>query len=145
MCAHLPLNNGIPRPPLPPKKSGGCIGCYVFKYLRIWRQVYASGLFHATFFIYRTTPSHLAPSSTTGTLFKVVFFFLITRTLKQDDLAAAFSTTSLTELEQNHSSGRKQPEFVCGFKVFLFCLSILSVDKTPKKVDKYLGNREAAI
>ena len=60
----------------------------------------AYGLFHATFIIYRTTPSRLAPSSTTGTL-----FFLITRTLKQDDLAAAFSTTSLTELEQNYSSG----------------------------------------
>ena len=65
----------------------------------------AYGLFHATFIIYRTIPSCLAPSSTTGTLFKVVFLFLITRTLKQDDLAAAFSTTSLTELEQNYSSG----------------------------------------
>ena len=31
--------------------------------------------------------------------------FLVTRTLKQDDLAAAFSTTSLTELEQNYLSG----------------------------------------
>ena len=29
----------------------------------------------------------------------------ITRTIKQDDLAAAFSATSLTELEQNYSSG----------------------------------------
>ena len=64
----------------------------------------AYGLFHATFIIYRTTPSHLAPSSTTSALFKV-FLFLITRTLKQDDLATAFSTTSLTELEQNYSSG----------------------------------------
>ena len=50
---------------------------------------------------YRTTPSRLAPSSTTGTL----FISLITRTSKQDDLAAAFSATSLTELEQNYSSG----------------------------------------
>ena len=50
---------------------------------------------------YRTTPSRLAPSSTTGTLFN----FFITRTLKQDDLAAAFSATSLTELEQKYSSG----------------------------------------
>ena len=58
---------------------------------------------YATFIIYKTTPSRLAPSSTTGTLFN--FFSLITRTLKQDDLAAAFSTTSLTELEQNYSSG----------------------------------------
>ena len=66
----------------------------------------AYGLFHATFIIYRTTPSRSAPSSTTGTLFIYLFFFyLITRTLKQDDLAAAFSTTSLTELEQNYSSG----------------------------------------
>ena len=64
----------------------------------------------------------------------------------QGDLAAAFSTTSPTELVQNHSSGRKRPEFVRGnSEVFLFCLSILSVDKTSKKVDKYLGNREAAI
>ena len=63
----------------------------------------AYGLFHATFIIYKTTPSRLASSSTTGTLFN--FFSLITRTLKQDDLAAAFSTTSLTELEQNYSSG----------------------------------------
>ena len=31
--------------------------------------------------------------------------FLVTRTLKQDDLAAAFSTTSLTELEQNYARG----------------------------------------
>ena len=61
----------------------------------------AYGLFHATFIIYRTAPYRLAPSSTTSTL-----FFFITRTLKQDDLAAAFSTTSLTELEQNYSSGR---------------------------------------
>ena len=30
---------------------------------------------------------------------------LITCTLKHDDLAAAFSTTSLTELEQNYFSG----------------------------------------
>ena len=56
------------------------------------------------FVIYRTTPSRLAPSSTTGTLFKV-FLFLITHTFKPDDLAAAFSTTSLIELEQDHSSG----------------------------------------
>ena len=53
---------------------------------------------------YKTTPSRLAPSSTIGTLFNF-FFFLITRTIKQDDLAAAFSATSLTELEQNYSSG----------------------------------------
>ena len=66
----------------------------------------AYSLSHATFIIYRTTPSRLAPSSITGTLFNFFLFcFLITRTLKQDDLAAAFSTTSLTELEQNSSSG----------------------------------------
>ena len=72
----------------------------------------AHGLFRATFIISRTTSSHLAQSSTTGTLFKVFwvffclfFFFSITRTLKQDDLARAFSTTLLTELQQNYLSG----------------------------------------
>ena len=50
---------------------------------------------------YRTTPSRLAPSSTTGTLFN---FFDYSH-IKQDDLFAAFSATSLTELEQNYSSG----------------------------------------
>ena len=69
----------------------------------------AYGLFHATFIIYRTTPSRLAPSSTTGTL----LIFLVTRTLKQDDLAAAFSTTSLTELEQNYSSGLVENNILC--------------------------------
>ena len=34
----------------------------------------AYGLFHATFIIYRRTPSRLAPSSTTGTLFNLFFF-----------------------------------------------------------------------
>ena len=51
---------------------------------------------------YRTTPFRLAPPSTTGTLFN---FFVSRILLKQDDLAAAFSATSLTELEQNYSSG----------------------------------------
>ena len=95
----------------------------------------AYGLCHATFIIYRTTPARLAPSSTTGTL--LIFFFLITRTLKQDDLAAAFSTTSLTELEQNYSSGlvveNNMSLFAENSEVFLFCLSILSADKTSKK------------
>ena len=69
----------------------------------MYLNFYAYGIWslYATFIIYRTTPSRLVPSSTTGTL----FHFLVTRTLKQDDLAAAFSTTSLTELEQNYSSG----------------------------------------
>ena len=106
---------------------------------------YGVGLFHATFIIYRTTLSRLAPSSTTGTLFN----FLITRTLKQDDLAAAFSTTSLTELEQNYSSWlvveNNMSLFAENSEVFLFCSSILSADKTPKKIDKYLVNREEAI
>ena len=99
------------------------------------------------FIIYRTTPSCLAPSSTTSTQFKV-FCFLITCTLKQDDLARAFSTTSLTELEQNYSSGlvhNKMSLFAEIRKYFLFCLSILSADKTSKKIDRYLGNRGAAI
>ena len=74
----------------------------------------ASGLFHATFIIYRTTPSLSAPSSTTGTLCKVFFFLLLAH------LAAAFSTTSLTELEQNYSSGL---EFIRGnSEVFFFIL-----------------------
>ena len=39
---------------------------------------------------------------------------------------------------------RNRPEFVRGSsEVFLFCLSILSVDKTSEKVDRYLGNRES--
>ena len=105
----------------------------------------AYGLFHATFIIFRTTLSRLAPSSTTGTLFN----FLITRTLKQDDLAAAFNTTSLTELEQNYSSWlvveNNMSLFAENSEVFLFCSSILSADKTPKKIDKYLVNREEAI
>ena len=78
----------------------------------------AYGLFHATFIIYRTTPSRLAPSSTTGTLFNFFFFFfffLITLTLKQDDLATAFSTTSLTELEHNYSSGLVIENNICLF------------------------------
>ena len=66
----------------------------------------AYGLFHATFIFYRTAPSLLAPPSTTGTLFNFFsFFFFDYSHIKQDDLAAAFSTTSLTELEQNYSSG----------------------------------------
>ena len=105
----------------------------------------AYGLFNATLIIYRTNLSRLAPSSTTGTL----FIFFITRTLKQDDLAAAFSTTSLTELEQNYSSWlvveNNMSLFAENSEVFLFCSSILSADKTPKKIDKYLVNREEAI
>ena len=95
---------------------------------------------------YRTTPSRLAPSSTTGTLLN---FLIYTRTLKQDDLAAAFSAASLTELEQNYSSGLVDENNTSLFaeipKYFLFCLSILSTDKTSKKIDRYLVNREAAI
>ena len=64
--------------------------------------------------------------------------FFITRTLKQD-LAEAFSTTSLTELEQNYSSGRVM--FFCGnSKVFLFCISILSADKASKKIFRKQGS-----
>ena len=63
----------------------------------------------------------------------------------QDDLAAAFSVTSLTELLE-WACRRKQHEFIRGnSEVFLFCLSILSADKTSKKIDRYLVNREAAI
>ena len=66
-----------------------------------------------------------------------------------DDLAAAFSTISLTELEQNYSSWlvveNNMSLFAENSEVFLFCLSILSADKTPKKIDRYLVNREEAI
>ena len=72
--------------------------CYVFKFL----QKYAVRSLSCDVRQYKTTPSRLAPSSTIGTLFN---FFLITRTIKQDDLAVAFSATSLTELKQNYSSG----------------------------------------
>ena len=77
-----------------------------------------------------------------------MFNLLITRTLKQDDLAAAFSTTSLTELEQNYSNWlveKNMSLFAENSEVFLFCLSILSADKTPKKIDRYLVNSENAI
>ena len=70
---------------------------YVFKFLR----KYAARSLSRDVHHYRTTPSRLAPSSTTDTLFNV----FVSRILKQDDLAAAFSATSLTELEQNYSSG----------------------------------------
>ena len=83
-------------------------------------------------FIYRTTLSRLAPSSTTGTLFN----FLITGTLKQDDLAAAFSTTSLTELEQNYSSWlvveNNMSLFAENSEVFLVCLKFFPPIKHPK-------------
>ena len=68
--------------------------------------------------------------------------FLITHTLKQDDLAAAFSATLLIELEQNYSSGLV--ENMCLYmeipKVLLFCLSILSPDKTSKKIFRKQGS-----
>ena len=61
---------------------------------------------------------------------------MITSTLKQDDLAAAFSTTLLAELEQNYSSGLVENNvFIRGnSEVYLFCLSILFADKTSKKI-----------
>ena len=69
--------------------------------------------------------------------------FLITRTFKQDDLAAVFSATLLTELEQNYSSGLVENN-MCLYmeipKVFLFCLSILSIDKTSKKIFRKQGS-----
>ena len=95
----------------------------------------AYGLFHATFVIYRTTPSRFTPSSITGTLF--IYFFLITRTLKQDDLAAAFSTTSLTELEQNYSSGLVVEHIMSLFaeiaKYFNFVSIFFPLRKHPKR------------
>ena len=80
-----------------PKNSGRREGCYLFKFLRKYAVQSLSRDVHH----YRTTPSRLAPSSTTDTLFN----FFVSRILKQDALAAAFSATSLTELEQNYSSG----------------------------------------
>ena len=50
---------------------------------------------------YRTTTSRLAHLQQPVHCLS----FLITCTLKQDDLAAAFSATSLTQLKQNYSSG----------------------------------------
>ena len=57
----------------------------------------AYGLFHARFIIIE---QHLLQQPA-----HCLIFLIYTRTLKQDDLAAAFSSTSLTELEQNYSSG----------------------------------------
>ena len=72
---------------------------------------------------------------------------MITRTLKQDDLAAAFSTTSLSELEQNYSSGlvveNNMSLFAENSEVLLFCLSILSADKTSKNIDRYFRKRRS--
>ena len=69
--------------------------CYVFKFLR----KYAVRSLSCDVRHYRTTPSRLAQQPVH------CLIFLITRTIKQDDLAPAFSATSLTELEQNYSSG----------------------------------------
>ena len=108
------LNHGIP------KNSGRRKGCYVFKFLRIWRTV---SFMRRSSFIEQPFPvkPHLQQPVHCS-------IFLITRTLKQDDLAAAFSTTSLTELEQNYSSWlvveNNMSLFAENSKVFLFCLSI---------------------
>ena len=56
------------------------------------------------------TPSCLALSPITGILFifYIIFLlllFLITCTLKHDDSATALTTTLLTEVEENYSSG----------------------------------------
>ena len=77
----------------------------------------------------------LAPSSITGTLFNF-FFFLITRTLKQDDLAAAFSTTSLTELEQNYSSGIVVENITSLFAEIAKYFNFVSIFFPPKKHPK---------
>ena len=53
---------------------------------------------------------------------------------------------SVSEDFPSYSCCRKQHEFIRGnSEVFLFCLSILSADKTSKKIDRYLVNRQAAI
>ena len=93
----------------------------------------AYGLFHATFVIYRTTPSRLSPI-----LMKryTVYFFFITRTLKQDDLAAAFSTTSLTELEQNYSSGLVVENIMSLFAEIAKYFNFVSIFLPPRKHPK---------
>ena len=71
-------------------------------------------------------------------LFRFLYLPQIT-TLKQDSIAAAFSITSLTELEQNHSSGLLEYDlslFAETAKYFYF----VPMDKTSKKIDRYLGN-----
>ena len=82
---------------------------------------------------YRTTPSRLAPSSTTGTPFNFFYYSHI----KHDDLAAAFSTTSLTELEQNYSSGLVVKNNMSLFaeipKYFYFVKYIFRQIKHPKR------------
>ena len=62
----------------------------------------AYGLLHATFIIIE---QHLLVLPHLQQPAHCLIFLIYTRTLKQDDLAAAFSATSLTELEQNYSSG----------------------------------------
>ena len=87
-------------------------------YLNIY--AYGVGLFHVTFFIYRT----FSFSPIFNNRYTVKFFlFLISRIFKQDDLATAFRTTLLTELEQNHSSGLVENDlslFVEVLKYFYF-------------------------
>ena len=88
-----PLNQGIP------KTSGRCTGCCVFKYLRIWHKV---SFMRCSSFIERAL---LVYPHLQQPVHCLKFLFLITPILKPGDLAAAYSTTSLTELKQNHSSG----------------------------------------
>ena len=73
----------------------------------------AYGLFHATFIIYRTTPFVQPHFQQPVHCVKFSFFLLLAH------LAAAFSTTSLTELEQNYSSGL---EFIRGNSEVFFIL-----------------------
>ena len=84
---------------------------------------------------YRTTTSRLAHLQQPVHCLS----FLITRTLKQDDLAAAFSAnfaaSTRTELLE-WTCRRKQHEFNRGnSEVFLFCSNTFSADKTSKKID----------
>ena len=56
----------------------------------------------------------------------------------------AFSTTSLTEFEYNHLSGLVEIDLSLFAEILKFFFSsLLSVDKTSKKVDRYLGNKES--
>ena len=117
------LNHGIP------KNSGRRVGCYVFNFLRIWPTV---SFMRRSSFIEQPLLV-LAPSSLTGTLFN---FFFITRTLKQDDLAAAFSHTLLPELEQNYSSGLVIENIMSLFTEIAKYFNFVSIFFPPRKHQK---------
>ena len=80
---------------------------------------------------------------------KVVFTSCPTRGGQQRNQFTAVSATSLTELEQTYSSGlviENNMSLFAGIPEYFFLFKyIFSADKTSKKIDRYLVNREAAI